>query len=63
MTAAYQQLFPDAPTLGLVDVTSRRCWAKPPLSPSLHSASSFVLHYHDGGMGGPDVQERRIRQL
>ena len=29
LTAAYLELFPDAPVLGLVDVTSRRCWAKP----------------------------------
>lgn len=30
MTAAYLELFPDAPTLKLVDVASRKCWAKPP---------------------------------
>jgi DNA polymerase I len=30
MTAAYRQLFPDAPVLGLVDVATRTCWAKPP---------------------------------
>ena len=30
MTAAYRELFPDAPVLGLVDVASRACWAKPP---------------------------------
>jgi DNA polymerase-1 len=30
MTAAYLELFPAAPTLKLVDVASRKCWAKPP---------------------------------
>jgi DNA polymerase-1 len=30
MTAAWSELFPDAPTRGIVDVTSRKCWAKPP---------------------------------
>jgi len=30
MTAAYLELFPAAPTLNLVDVASRKCWAKPP---------------------------------
>jgi DNA polymerase-1 len=30
MTGAYLELFPDAPTLKLVDVAIRRCWAKPP---------------------------------
>ena len=30
MTAAYLELFPDAPTLKLVDVATRKCWAKPP---------------------------------
>jgi DNA polymerase-1 len=30
MAAAYLELFPAAPTLKLVDVASRKCWAKPP---------------------------------
>ncbi len=30
MTAAYLELFPDAPVLELVDVATRKCWAKPP---------------------------------
>jgi DNA polymerase I len=30
MTDAYLELFPAAPTLNLVDVASRKCWAKPP---------------------------------
>jgi DNA polymerase I len=29
ITAAYHTLFPDAPTLNLVDIASRKCWAKP----------------------------------
>ena len=29
MVAAYRALFPDAPVLGLVDVATRKCWAKP----------------------------------
>ena len=29
MTAAWLELFPDAPTKGLVDVSTRPCWAKP----------------------------------
>jgi DNA polymerase I len=29
MTAAWVELFPDAPINGLVDVASRPCWAKP----------------------------------
>jgi DNA polymerase-1 len=29
MVAAYRELFPDAPTVGLVDVVIRNCWAKP----------------------------------
>jgi DNA polymerase-1 len=29
MVAAYQELFPDAPVGGLVDVAIRKCWAKP----------------------------------
>ena len=29
MTAAYHELFPDAPIDGLVDVAIRPCWAKP----------------------------------
>jgi DNA polymerase I len=30
MTAAYLELFPGAPVLGLVDVAIRKCWAKAP---------------------------------
>jgi DNA polymerase I len=30
MTGAWLELFPDAPVLKLVDVASRKCWAKPP---------------------------------
>jgi DNA polymerase-1 len=29
MTAAWLELFPDAPINGLVDVATRQCWAKP----------------------------------
>ena len=28
MTDAFSEVFPDAPTLGLVDVAIRRCWAE-----------------------------------
>jgi DNA polymerase I len=34
MTAAYLELFPDAPVRGLVDVATRTCWAKPPKEPT-----------------------------
>jgi DNA polymerase I-like protein with 3'-5' exonuclease and polymerase domains len=29
MTAAWSEVFPDAPVRGIVDVASRKCWAKP----------------------------------
>jgi len=29
MTAAWRELFPDAPVNGLVDMAIRPCWAKP----------------------------------
>jgi DNA polymerase I-like protein with 3'-5' exonuclease and polymerase domains len=32
MTAAHLALFPNAPSLNLVDVSSRKFWAKPPKS-------------------------------
>jgi hypothetical protein len=30
MVTAWRELFPDGPTMGLIEMATRPCWAKPP---------------------------------